>query len=127
MTEKFEMMYKQRGERTGSLMDDALTEIQLYDIDSRLGIQQVINENGVKKGVEILSCLRKEAHRSKGITLSRFVVNEMYLLDENGNVATIRPETFKDATDTKSFFDVMYADEFVTAGGLKCLYTTHYL
>lgn len=126
MTEMFNMVYRKGTERTGSTMDDVTTEIKLYDIDSKLGIQAIVDANGVMKGVEILSCLRKEA-RKNGATLGRFVVKQNFLLDESGNVAVIRPETFEDATDTKSFFDVMDAKEFQMAGGIKCLHTTQYL
>lgn len=128
MTEMFNMVYRNGGERTGSTMDDVTAEIKLYDIDSTLGIQEIIDANGAAKGVEILSCLRKEA-RKNGATLGRFVVQNVYLLDENGNVAVILPETFEDATDKdkESFFDVMHAKEFQMAGGIKCLHTKQYL
>lgn len=113
MTDSFETMYSTR-------------EIKLSDIDSRLGIQEIIQENGVQKGVEILSCLRKDARKS-GAILGRFVVKRSFLLDESGRVCTIWPETFEDAKDMKSFFDVMNAKDFMEAGGIKCLHTTQYL
>ena len=127
MTDKIYMTFAKGPGADESEMKNIAVTIALSDIDSRMGIQAIIDEYGKQKGVEILSCLRKEAHKYKCVTLNRFVVNQTFLLDENGNVAVILPETFEDATDTKSFFDVMYEKDFREAGGLKLLHTRLYL
>lgn len=127
MTDKIYMAFAKGTKADESEMKNIAATIALSDIDSRLGIEAIIAEHGKQKGVEILSCLRKEAHKYKCVTLNRFVVDKEYLLDENGNVAVILPETFEDATDTKSFFDVMYEKDFREAGGLKLLHTKQYL
>ena len=114
MTDKIYMTFAKGPGADESEMKNIAVTIALSDIDSRMGIQAIIDEYGKQKGVEILSCLRKEAHKYKCVTLNR-------------NVAVILPETFEDATDTKSFFDVMYEKDFREAGGLKLLHTRLYL
>lgn len=118
MTDKFSTMYGVT----------AVTEIRLCDIDSSLGIQNFIGENGVEKGMEILSCLRQEAKKS-GSALGRFVVKRVFLLNDDGKVYRILPETFEDAKHPSrdNTLDVMSAKDFRTACGITCLHTTQYL
>lgn len=131
MTEMFNMVYHKEAERIGSPMDDVTAEIKLCDIDSTLGIQAVIAENGLKKGLEILSCMRKEARRH-GASMGRFIVKEWYvkdyyLLDDNGNVAIVLQKTFDESTNTESVLPVMHEKDFRMACGIGCLHTELYL
>ena len=71
MTDKIYMTFAKGPGADESEMKNIAVTIALSDIDSRMGIQAIIDEYGKQKGVEILSCLRKEAHKYKCVTLNR--------------------------------------------------------
>lgn len=116
------------------LIERVFTNTPRICFDSRIGIYEILTENGIEKGLEIISAMRKEyasQNHDNGIKMSSYIVDQKWMLDRKGNVRRIVRKNFgkggNKLTDCQNLCRVMTAQEFLEATGITSYETEEYL
>lgn len=116
------------------LIERVFTDTPRICFDSRIGINEILTENGTEKGLEIISAMRKEyadSNHDNGNKMISFVVDQEWMLDRHGNVHHIVHKVFKKGNNLsgyqKDMDRVMFAQDFLEATGIKSYEVEEYL